>query len=153
MTASSNLHIFHRCAASGPGGDASDSVCWEIFIETYGRLLRTSVRRAFYRCGASFSAEDVEEAEQEIYCRLLDQGRRRLKQFRGRREAQAQSFLRRVASSVVIDLVRRGSAQKRGGEMLERIARAVPSWTTRRWCSRARPRKRKFSAGSTASRS
>ena len=127
MASNSHLHLFHRCAVSRPRGPASmgqkleDSICWEIFIRTYGDLLRVSLRGAFYRCRARFTREDLEEAEQEVYCRLLEQGRRRLQQFRGHRESQARRFLRRVCWSVVIDMLRRGAAQKRGGGMSREI--------------------------------
>ncbi|MCB1034481.1 MAG: sigma-70 family RNA polymerase sigma factor [Acidobacteria bacterium] len=127
MTSSSNFLILHRCAASGPvgsstaGQDLVDSICWESLIQAYGRLLRGSIRGAFLRRGVPFTEADLEEAQQEVYFRLLDQDRRRLHQFRGSHESQARSFLRRVASSVVFDMVRRGTALKRGGEMLEDI--------------------------------
>ncbi len=125
MSSNSTVHLFHRCAVSGfhrvpsTGQRLEDSVCWEMFIQTYGRLLRASIRGAFYRCRAPFTIEDIEEAEQEVYCRLLEQGRRRLQQFRGRREGQARRFLRRVSWSVVVDTLRHGSAQKRGGRMIK----------------------------------
>ena len=121
MLFESNHHLFHRCAALGRGTVSSakqrrqDAESWEAFVEAYGPMLRSSIRMAFYRCGAPFTEHDVEEAEQEVYCRLLEQGRRRLRQFRGRSEAQARKFLRRVSWSVVVDSLRRGAAQKRGG--------------------------------------
>ena len=59
--------------------------------------------------------EAVEERAQEVYCRLLTGGPRRLRLLRRWSEGQVVSYLSRVAQGVVADEVRSRAAVKRGG--------------------------------------
>jgi RNA polymerase sigma factor (sigma-70 family) len=59
-------------------------------------------------------ADQVEEVVQEVYCRLLDGGGRRLSACHAESEGQAVSYLARVVERVVIDQVRKRLAAKRG---------------------------------------
>jgi RNA polymerase sigma factor (sigma-70 family) len=58
--------------------------------------------------------DQVEDVVQEVYCRLLDGGGRRLTACHAESEGQAVSYLARVVERVVIDQVRKRLAAKRG---------------------------------------
>ena len=106
-----------RVRARGlPGG--------EDLVRRYGRRLAQRVRSTFYLFGEFPRAEQVEEMVQEVYCRLLADGERRLAACRAEGEGQAVSYLSRVVERVVIDQFRRRRADKRGGGRLRPLASA-----------------------------
>jgi DNA-directed RNA polymerase specialized sigma24 family protein len=115
-----------------PGRD--DAGAWEDFVGRYRRPLVAAVRRALARKVGRPQPEIVEEAVQEVYRRLLEQGVRPAR-FRGRDEREVTTYLARVAHSVVVDLVRTTLAAKRGGlfrrsweaDALEAVADPAPS--------------------------
>ena len=105
----SSADLFRRCAASG-----SDRA-WREFVDRFHGRLVTAVRRTLFRLGAVAPLEErVEDLVQDVYCRLLSEGRRR-QRFRGGSEAQLMSYLQRVVVSVVIDARREALAEKRWG--------------------------------------
>jgi DNA-directed RNA polymerase specialized sigma24 family protein len=89
---------------------------WEDLIRCYGPLVRGQVHRSLR--GAGFvrpEPEQVDERVQEVYCRLLSGGSRRLCLLRRWSEGQVVSYLSRVAQGVVLDELRSQAAVKRGG--------------------------------------
>ncbi len=89
---------------------------WSEFVERFQPRLVAAVRRTLVRLEVpSGGDERVEDLVQEIYCRLLSRGRRRLRLFRGHSEAQLMAYLQRVAASVVVDARRLALAEKRRG--------------------------------------
>jgi len=102
--------LFRSCSG------ANCERAWSEFVERFHPRLVSTVRRTLLRFdGVRTSQERVEDLVQEIYCRLLGGGRRRLRRFRGSSEAQLMTYLQRVAASVVVDARRRALADKRWG--------------------------------------
>jgi hypothetical protein len=89
---------------------------WESLIREYRPLVRGQVRRSMRGAGVPpTQREQVDEWEQEVYCRLLTGGSRRLRLLQRWSEGQRVSYLSRVAHGVVSDEMRTRAAVKRGG--------------------------------------
>ncbi|HEY0558384.1 MAG TPA: hypothetical protein VGG20_29300 [Thermoanaerobaculia bacterium] len=88
---------------------------WEELIRIYDPLVRGRVHRLLRDARIAPEPEAVEERAQEVYCRLLTGGPRRLRLLRRWSEGQVVSYLSRVARGVVADEVRSRAAVKRGG--------------------------------------
>jgi DNA-directed RNA polymerase specialized sigma24 family protein len=88
---------------------------WEELIRRFGAGLRARVYLALRRVGSRPRGDEVEELVQEVYCRLLAGGCRRLGACRGRGDKVMGAYLGRVAERVVYDQVRAARALKRGG--------------------------------------
>jgi DNA-directed RNA polymerase specialized sigma24 family protein len=68
------------------------------------------------RCGgAPPEPEQVDERAQEVYCRLLAGGARRLRLLRRSSEGQVVCYLTRIVRGVIADDIRSRAAVKRGG--------------------------------------
>jgi DNA-directed RNA polymerase specialized sigma24 family protein len=89
---------------------------WEELIGRYGACLKARVGSVLRRSGVQPHGEHVEEIVQEVYCRLLAGGGRRLLRCRATNAGQVGAFLGRVAERVAIDQLRAARAQKRGGD-------------------------------------
>lgn len=101
--------LFRSCAA----GNCDRA--WREFVGRFHSRLVTAVRRALLRLGdPGANVDRVEDLVQEVYCRLLGDGRRR-QRFHGSSEAQLMTYLQRVAVSVVVDARREALAEKRWG--------------------------------------
>lgn len=103
--------LLHRCARERRSTD------WEELLGHYGPRLAAGVRRAFKRAGSPPSAEDVEELLQEVYCRLLEHGGRRLLRCHGSSEAEVGAYLLRLAENAALDHLRAAGAAKRGTDL------------------------------------
>ncbi len=114
--------LFRACSSANCEG------AWSEFVERFHPRLVSAVRRTLLRFDSLRTSEErVEDLVQEIYCRLLGGGRRRLRRFRGRNEAQLMTYLQRVAASVVVDARRRALAEKRrGGHRVRLEERMLP---------------------------
>ena len=118
------------CCSSSSKPEAA----WEELIGRYGPGLKARVGSVLRRSGVPPRSEHVEEIVQEVYCRLLVAGGRRLKRCRATSEGQVSAFLGRVAERVTLDQLRAARAQKRGGTRAASPAasgQAVPAalWT------------------------
>jgi DNA-directed RNA polymerase specialized sigma24 family protein len=89
---------------------------WEDLVGRYGAGLKARVGSVLRRSGVRPRSEHVEEIVQEVYCRLLAGGGRRLRRCRATSEGQVGAFLGRVAERVALDQLRAARAQKRGGD-------------------------------------
>ncbi|MCH9649518.1 MAG: hypothetical protein K0U98_14860 [Deltaproteobacteria bacterium] len=100
-----------------PASSEIDSqTLWSTFIGRYGGLLASYLRSHFIRLGMRTSVEELEEALQEAYFRLLAQSPAGAgPRIQRRREAEIRVYLRQVACSVVTDRWRHLHASKRGG--------------------------------------
>jgi RNA polymerase sigma factor (sigma-70 family) len=132
QTAKDLLHT----SARGPEAPA-----WERFVERYGPAIEEGVRRALSRssvrrrgerrvasgpAGVADLADLQDDMVQECYCRLLEDGRRRLTGFRGLAEPEARAWLARLAERCTRDRLRWARAGKRGGRSLpSRVRDAV----------------------------
>jgi DNA-directed RNA polymerase specialized sigma24 family protein len=94
---------------------AKPEAAWEELIGRYGPGLKARVGSVLRRSGVAPRSEHVEEIVQEVYCRLLVGGGRRLQRCRATSEGQVGAFLGRVAERVTLDQLRAARAKKRGG--------------------------------------
>ncbi|HVT59359.1 MAG TPA: ECF-type sigma factor [Thermoanaerobaculia bacterium] len=99
-------------------GPPSRGAVWEELICRYGPSLKRRVGRVLRRSGIRPRGEQVEELLQEVYCRLLAAGSRRLLDCRASSERQVGAYLGRIAERVVLDQLRAARAWKRGGRAL-----------------------------------
>jgi hypothetical protein len=93
---------------------------WEGLIRRFGGGIRARVGGVLRRAGMRPHRDQIDEILQEVYCRLLDGGGRRLRRCRATSENQTAAFLGRVAERVALDQLRLARALKRGGEMTRR---------------------------------
>jgi DNA-directed RNA polymerase specialized sigma24 family protein len=100
------------CFASVAGPESA----WEELIRRFGPGLRARVGRVLRQAGVRPRREQVEELVQEVYCRLLDGGGRRIYSCRAVNDPQVAAFLGKVAERVVLDQLRAARALKRGRE-------------------------------------
>lgn len=80
-----------------------DSEGWNRFIDAYGRLIRATVLKLFRTQIAPSS--DVEDIENHVYEKLLEDRCRRLSAWRGR--AKFSTYLVQVVRNIVIDHLRK----------------------------------------------
>jgi RNA polymerase sigma factor (sigma-70 family) len=119
--------LLHTCARGAEPG------AWERFVERYGPAIEEGVRRALDRSSVQRRGDrrvasgpagvaDLDDLQddmvQECYCRLLEDGRRRLTGFRGLAEPEARAWLARLAERCTRDRLRWARASKRGGRSL-----------------------------------
>lgn len=88
---------------------------WADLVRRYDPLLRREVRRSLRVAGIFPRREQIDERVQEVYCRLLMGGPRRLRRLRGWSEGQIASYFSKAAQGVVLDEVRNLATLKRGG--------------------------------------
>lgn len=105
---------------------------WTELVRRIAPRLERSVRKQLRRFGGEDDPSRVEDLLQEVYCRLVAGWRRPARRFRGSSEAEATSFLHRVALHVVLDHRRDACAGKRGGgrgtlRLLDDQAEALPA--------------------------
>ena len=87
-----DLCLITACMEGDPEG-------WNRFIDAYGRLIRATVLKLFRVQFAPRS--DVEDIENYVYEKLLEDGSRRLSAWRGR--AKFSTYLVQVVHNLVID--------------------------------------------------
>jgi RNA polymerase sigma factor (sigma-70 family) len=141
-------------AFSSPSIHASCPRCpWEDFVQRYQRPLRARVVRALWSAGRRPADEQVDDLVQDVYCRLLDAGGRRVALCRGAGEEAMAAYLGRIAERVVADQLRRTRALKRGrcrllaaglGGGEEALARAIDPRGTPEDALLAAERRRNF---------
>ena len=112
LAAVSAAELVERCGRR----DCADS--WQEFLRRYGRVLAATVRRVLVAFGSPAAREHEEDIRQEVYCRLLANGRRRLLNCRGEDDRAVLGYLCRIAENVVVDHLRRSNAVKRGRRLL-----------------------------------
>jgi RNA polymerase sigma factor (sigma-70 family) len=115
--------LLRRCAAGG------DEAAWREFLDLFGAALVAGVRRVARRAGLPGDPASREELLQEVYCRLLENDGRILRECRGDTAPAVASYLRRVAESAAVDRLRLLAAVKRGRHLLVRLRDA----DRRRW--------------------
>ncbi|MES1240385.1 MAG: hypothetical protein ABUT39_02080 [Acidobacteriota bacterium] len=86
---------------------------WEAYVVPFEAWLRKRVCRIMKRAGLRPEPEHVGELIQDIYCRLLEGGPKRLEQLQALQLRGTLSYLTRVARSTVLDQVRAARSAKR----------------------------------------
>jgi DNA-directed RNA polymerase specialized sigma24 family protein len=99
---------------------------WETVVGTHDLWLRRRVRDGMRRLGLRPRPDEVGESVQEVYCRLLQGGPRRLRRLRAIQRNGILTYLGRVADSVLLDEMRAAKAAKRGGGPIARLQRFDP---------------------------
>ncbi|HEX5719684.1 MAG TPA: hypothetical protein VF179_26240 [Thermoanaerobaculia bacterium] len=96
---------------------------WETVVGTHDLWLRKRVRNGMRRLGLRPRPDEIGESVQEVYCRLLQGGPRRLRRLRGIGHSGVLTYLGRVADSVLVDEIRAARAAKRRGGASSHLAR------------------------------
>lgn len=96
-----------------PRDRAATDRAWEELVSRYGRTLGAAVCRALARGGAEARGVEADDVVQEVYCRLLADGRRRLVGFRGGADRELRTWLRRVATRTTYDHLRARRRRRR----------------------------------------
>ena len=122
--------LLRRCASN------REPEVWDEFIAKYGQRLASGVRRALRRSGLRQDPEDREDILQEVYCHLLEEEGRRLRDCRAREERAIGAYLAKVAESVTFDRLRARAAAKRGHG---RVVTALSEWRLDRLLGLAAP--------------
>jgi RNA polymerase sigma factor (sigma-70 family) len=86
---------------------------WEEVVSAHDLWLRRRMRDTMRRVGLRPRPEEVGDNVQEVYCRLLEGGPRRLRLLCRSHRRGVLGYLGKVAESVVLDEVRAGRAVKR----------------------------------------
>lgn len=94
-------------------GREDDPSGWDLFVRRYGSWLRRRCWYVLQQGGGQVYTDEVDELVQEVYCRLLENGRCQLRCFRGDSEKALLAYLARVARHVVLDHLRYRFAAKR----------------------------------------
>ncbi len=96
---------------------------WETVVGTHDLWLRKRVRDGMRRLGLRPRPDEIGESVQEVYCRLLQGGPRRLRRLRAIARGSGLTYLGRVADSVLLDEIRAARAAKRRGGASSHLAR------------------------------
>lgn len=91
---------------------------WDELVERFGSAVESGACRAIARFRMRPDPDRVEDYAQETWYRLLEDGCRRLRGFRGDTGTALRSWLRRAAERTAIDLLRAELAAKRGDDRL-----------------------------------
>lgn len=120
----SQLPHRHWLSSTPPTGHTSPAAddglppspqAWENVLPRNASLLRRAIERAYLGTGCPFTSLDVDDALQDLYCRLLDRDRRGALLIRGESEPELKRYLQQIAFRFVVDRIRRLRAIKRGG--------------------------------------
>ena len=107
--------LLRRCAAG------SDEAAWRQFLGLFGPALAAGVKKVARQAGLPGDPASREELLQEVYCRLLENDGRILRECRGDTKPAVAAYLRRVAESAAVDRLRLLTAAKRGRHLLVRL--------------------------------
>jgi len=109
--------ISAQCLLGACASGANDNA-WREFMRRYRKGLESGIRRGMRRVDYFAAQDEVEDVMQEVYCRLLEAGGRRLRSTRGTTDGEIGSYLRRLAANVVLDRIRAARAAKRQGAVV-----------------------------------
>lgn len=99
---------------------------WEDLVRRYGGRLYGRIQHALRAAGFRPDSDEIVEILQDVYCRLLDDDCRRLRQIRGWQEKHLSGYLLRTAERVAIDYARRArAARRRPGPWAGRAKKAL----------------------------
>lgn len=98
-----------------------DAKVWDEFLRRFGGRIREGIYRAIRKAGVSFGGAELEDLQQNVYCKLLDRECRNLRHCRGREDREVCSYLCRIAETVTFDYLRAAAAAKRGRNRILRL--------------------------------
>ncbi len=98
--------LLRRLRATTPG-DPSGDLLWREFVRRCRAIIRVAV---WLRAGRQDLDQETGDIEQEVFRRLLAHNRVRINEFDPQRRESFETYVRRVADSVVVDWLRRRSA-------------------------------------------
>jgi len=81
---------------------------WDIFVSRYSKLVYHSLRRTLDK-NPRIQPEVIEDLHQEVFLSLLENGYKKLRQFRGKGGCSLASWIRMIASRKAIDYLRKES--------------------------------------------
>jgi RNA polymerase sigma-70 factor (ECF subfamily) len=84
-----------------------DKTAWDSFVEQYSNLVYHTIRKTLGLYRAEFPNEQIDDLFQEFFLSILKDGFKKLRQFRGEGGCTLGSWLRLVASRLVIDFLRK----------------------------------------------
>ncbi len=100
--------VYALCATS------DDDRAWSELIRRFDSVVRQAVVRMFQvQVPGRFSHDDVEDACQDSWAKLCGNGRKHLRSYPDRSEGEFHMYLRKTASNVVRDKLKRDGAQRR----------------------------------------
>ena len=92
---------------------------WRDLVPLLEAPIRQGVWRALQVFVGEATPDQVEDLVQDVYCRLLEDGARRLRFFRGSHGPELTCYVRLTARRVVLDHIRAANALKRGGHLMK----------------------------------
>lgn len=95
---------------------------WCALVDRHAARVRSAVAVALRAFGERPDPDRVDDLVQEVWCRLLERDRHRRAGPRGVHEGETASYLRRVAATVVADVLRADGAAKRRPRQLVPLA-------------------------------
>jgi len=100
--------VYALCATS------DDDRAWSELIRRFDPVVRQAVVRIFQvQLPGRFNHDDVEDACQDSWAKLCGSGRKHLRSYPDRSEGEFHMYLRKTASNVVRDKLKRDGAQRR----------------------------------------
>lgn len=98
--------LFERCAQM-----PIDDVAWRSFFTRYNAEVEGTIRRIIGYSPHGRYCSHFDDIMQRFYERLLENDRRALRALRGKDEAQARAYLRKIAAGVAYKLIDREQRQ------------------------------------------
>lgn len=107
--------LLRRCGDS-PSDEAQTEREWVDLMTRFGAPLESGARRALRVAGIGARRDLLEDLMQEVSTKLWERRQSALLRFRGSSDAEAASYLRRLAENAAHDALRKWSAQRRCGK-------------------------------------
>lgn len=86
---------------------AGDRQAGDAFVRRYSSLVYHAARRVLYHHGIPHTTEDLADLHHTVFLHLFEDDRRKLRQFRGDNGCGVATWLRTVATRVVLNQLRR----------------------------------------------
>ncbi|MFQ6086354.1 MAG: RNA polymerase sigma factor, partial [Candidatus Bathyarchaeia archaeon] len=86
---------------------AGEKEAWDLFVLKYSRLVHHAIYQVLSRAGSPARPEVADDLYQEVFASLLTDGRKKLRQFRGKNGCSLASWIRMIAARKALDYLRR----------------------------------------------
>ena len=108
--------LWHGCVESEARTGAAEAESWALLVARVQPYLCSILQHRLGTLGRD-RPEEVDEALQDVYCRLIANDYRAMRALRADRDGEVLAYLKRVALSVVNDQERWSRARKRAVDM------------------------------------